>query len=472
MASIKAIAAIALTLMIAAPIGLGYLFASEETHYNTWETDNRVNMSDMILNHEYPIYMPYTGTTNNTNNGDTNAYEIVYVEVGSSPTPYPALTPSTVSISFAADTPVDLSAYSYWKATVPAGIKYAINDNSYYYNPDGDLISGHGGTLKLNAAATLDVTTYTDSGDYANIDYGWKFADPGARWKNNQVNESVTVLIDLPVSKTVNIMAGVTLVGITRDSTGMVKIANTSHVLGNYDYIRFTYGANEFVLEGLSEWPAFGSNPEIFNRITIPRNGVTFQELVFISTAYNDIVYRVESAEIAAGSFPSTLDYTLDMGAQFPGKSYNLKLNSIGIYGDTLTFGGHAYAVNNGGITVDGVRIGLKGVVLSSVWNGTVYENKIGGHVIGTTADPATLIFGGEWSTTLTADILKQTTGTRTEWQPGEFAFDKQDFAACGLIVAGVLMIGFGLYGRNSGVKVGLLMLVCGGAALAYLSMI
>ena len=57
-------------------------------------------------------------------------------------------------------------------------------------------------------------------------------------------------------------------------------------------------------------------------------------------------------------------------------------------------------------------------------------------------------------------------------WAPGEFAFDKQDFAACGLLVAGALLVGLGMYGARSGIKIGLLLLICGGGALLYLTMV
>lgn len=486
MASIKAIAAIALTLMIAAPIGLGYLFASDETQYSTWETDNRANLSDTILNSEHPIYMEYTGTSNNTTltNGD-----MVYNKVSSSPTAYPMQTIETVSITFTDDEWVDLSAYPYWEIRVPdlMSVSYQRNGNESEYNSvvGPFTLFGYGGTLRFtDSNHTFTLVSYSDDGDYADITAGWKLALTSTYygWTNNQVNETAKILIDMPLNSGTLLGASIYIV---RDNSGIVTFKEysyppsptpvTTYTLGSYEYILAELTPTGWTVSGLTAWPNVGANYQKFNTISmefILRSPIASFETISFWTNSNDTTFRVESTTILSGSFPDTEDYTLDMDNLFPGKSYNLKLNSIGIYGDTLTFGGHAYAVNNGGITVDGVRIGLKGVVLSSVWNGTVYENKIGSHVIGTTADPATIIFGGEWSTTLTADILKQTTGTRTEWQPGEFAFNKQDFAACGLIVAGMLMIGFGLYGRNSGVKVGLLMLVCGGAALAYLSMI
>ena len=98
-----------------------------------------------------------------------------------------------------------------------------------------------------------------------------------------------------------------------------------------------------------------------------------------------------------------------------------------------------------------------------------VYVNAL---KVGSSEDPASITFNGEWSLTLTADILRTVENTNTQWAPGEFAFDKTDFAACGLLVAGALLVGLGIYGQRSGIKMGILLLICGGAALIYLTFV
>ena len=174
----------------------------------------------------------------------------------------------------------------------------------------------------------------------------------------------------------------------------------------------------------------------------------------------------MESATILSGSFPSTEDYTLNMDNLFPDKSYSLKLNSIGIYGDTLTIGTHAYAVANGRITIDGDSVALKGANIASRWNGSSYDLYVASHKIGTSSDPASITFGGEWSLTVTAQILKQVTGEKAEWAAGSFAFDEDSFKGVIVLAAAITFIGVGMYGARSGVKVGLLLMICGGAAL------
>lgn len=191
-----------------------------------------------------------------------------------------------------------------------------------------------------------------------------------------------------------------------------------------------------------------------------------------LSVSTTDVTIRVESATILSGSFPDTEDYTLDMGNLFPGKSYSLKLNSIGIYGESLTIAGETFTVTNGRISVDGSNVSLKGATISSKLNGSEYDVYVNAIKVGTSEDPAIITFNGEWSLTLTADILRTVENTNTQWAPGEFAFDKTDFAACGLLVAGGLLVGLGMYGQRSGIKFGLLLLICGGAALIYLTFV
>ena len=66
MASPKALAAIALTLIIAVPICLGYGLASENVPYTEWQNESSVSLSNSLLNHSTPIFMDYTDTGNNS----------------------------------------------------------------------------------------------------------------------------------------------------------------------------------------------------------------------------------------------------------------------------------------------------------------------------------------------------------------------------------------------------------------------
>lgn len=486
MASIKALAAIALTLMIAAPIGFGYMFATEDTTVTSWESENRVNLSDTILNSEHPIYMDYTGTSNNTTL--TNG-EIVYRETSSIPTSYPMQSIESVSITFTDDTWVDLSGYSYWEIRVPnlVSVSYQMNGNTdQATSVVGPLtIFGYGGSLRFtDSTHTFTLVSYSDEGAYANLNAGWTFplSSTSYTWTNNQVNETVTMLVDLPTNSGIGIG---TALSIGRDNDGLVTIYERkiqpphllvqSEDLGYYQYILVTMSPQGLTVSGLTAWPSIGASYQKFNTVDfVPMMftmSKTFDSMSF-SVTTTDVTLRVESATILSGSFPDTEDYTLDMGNLFPGKSYSLKLNSIGIYGDSLTIAGETFTVTNGRISVDGSNVSLKGATISSKLNGAEYDVYVNAIKVGTSADPASITFDGEWSLTITADILRTAENTSTQWAAGEFAFDKTDFAACGLLVAGALLVGLGMYGQRSGIKFGVLLLICGGAALAYLSFV
>lgn len=66
MASAKALAAIALTLIIAVPIGLGYGLASHDVPYTSWDTSDSINVSNSILNSSTPYFSEYADPANNS----------------------------------------------------------------------------------------------------------------------------------------------------------------------------------------------------------------------------------------------------------------------------------------------------------------------------------------------------------------------------------------------------------------------
>ena len=483
MASLKAIAAIALTLMIAAPIGLGYLFASEDTTSTDWVSENKVNLSNEILNTTYPIFMTSDGVANNTTlkNGI-----MVYVQTSTTPTSYPMLTVTSTSISFAANTWVDLSAYPSWEIAGSGAIEYQLNgDEEIGYGKSGGdwKIIGNGGSLRFTTAQTLTLNSYTDTGQFADINAGWKLPSTNYKyqWTNYQDNKSVRLLADLPDNSSLkfgpnngNIRIDRTAGEITiteRDPWGDLDL--TTETLGDYQYISIDVSIGKYVVSGITSWPGFGSTYQTYNSITVETSGsgLSFTNFSINTTSINT-VFRVDYAEISAGSFPSTKNFTLAMDNLFPDKSYTLKFNSIGIYGSSIRIGSHSFIVNSNTITVDGTAVALKGMTITSKNNGTSYDVYINNHKIGTETDPASISFFGDWSLTVTGDILKQVTTTQAQWAPGQFAFDKEDFAACGLLAAGACLIGLGMYGARSGIKMGLLLLICGGAALIYLTFV
>lgn len=328
------------------------------------------------------------------------------------------------------------------------------------------------------------MTYLTATGQYADPSYGWVVPKPAdvpvyqTWWINNFSNQSVTFLMKFSGDATIylyptNDYGGISLASYKIASSGGQIYVNDT-LLGGYSSISMRIATDGTTVSGITAWPAMGVDPTPLNSINLAGTGSFFNKvnLNIPDEDRTDVAFRVNATNVLAGYFPSTKDFTLSMAELFPDKSYSLKLNSIGIYGDSINIGSTAYEVTDGRINVGGKLVPLKGAVIKSIDDGGVYKNTINGYELGDTSAPAAITFGGEWSLTVTGDTLKETHPTHMEWSPGEFAFDKRDFAAVGLLVAGACMVGLGMMGKRSGVKIGVLMLVCGGAALVYLTMI
>ena len=319
---------------------------------------------------------------------------------------------------------------------------------------------------------TVTYSAYTPSGDYANPGYGWELPVSDVLWYNSFENESVRMLLKLDDGDQLNFsITGIGANYTIARSSGVVTVAGDD--LGAYTYLMVDFGMQQTTVAGISAWPSIGVTPGALNSITLTYpNALTapFEQIKLSATNTPDI--RIDSASIAMGTFPSTKNYTLDLDALYPGKSFSLKFNSIGIYGDSITFGGETYTPALGKIVVDGRNVSLKGATFSAYKEDGEYTLYINGIEIGSSASAPSLTFGGEWSLTITASLMDQTTDSRMQWVPGGFAFTKEDFAACGILVAGGLLVGLGMYGARSGIKIGLLLLICGGGALIYLTMV
>lgn len=208
-----------------------------------------------------------------------------------------------------------------------------------------------------------------------------------------------------------------------------------------------------------------------------------YSETVYVGSlspvTTSPIAYRVDSAEVVAGQYPSTVDYTLNLWSLFPDDSIQrVYLNSIGVYGDSLTVGGMTYAVNDGAITVTDldsqkqVEIRLLHTSISMELVDGQYNVYIGGHRVATVNSAPTVYFGGEWSLTATRSTLTEETVVKTKWVPGEFVLDSDGFVLVMLLAAGGAFVVLGMTGARSGAKIGLLALICGGAVVIGLIII
>lgn len=338
--------------------------------------------------------------------------------------------------------------------------------------------------VNVAGVSSIYMTYLTPTGSYADPNYGWGVPAPPSTavyrtwWMNNFSNQSVTFLMKFTADATVylnptNEYTGASLQSYEISSSGGTIYVNDT-ILGGYSSLVVTIATDKTTVSGITSWPTMGVSPTLLNTRELSGTTSYFNkvELNMVDEDRDDVSFRVNGSNVLAGYFPSTKDYTLSMSDLFPDKSYSLKLNSIGIYGDSINIGSTSYGVTDGRINVGGKLVPLKGAVIKSINDGGVYKNTINGYELGDTSAPAAITFGGEWSLTVTGDTLKETHPTHMEWTPGEFAFDKRDFAAVGLLVAGACLLGLGMVGQRSGIKIGVLLLICGGAALVYLTFV
>lgn len=353
------------------------------------------------------------------------------------------------------------------------------------YNAPGFLkITAQGTTTTYSNVSSVAIASYSTNGTvtyeasfpnglFANASMGWKLPADLVRWYNNFENESVRLMLKLNAGDSFSIyVPGTNAWWTIAKPLGTVTVEGND--LGAYTYVMVDVGMEKLTVSGISEWPAISVNPAIvLNTVTVnyavPATA-PFDYLQFDQEGTPDV--RVDKAAVAMGTFPSTKDYVLDVESLYPGKSFVLKFNSIGVYGDTLTYGNNLYVVENGKITVDGTSVSLRGATFTAHKENGEYALYINKTKTETLSVAPLLTFGGEWSLTVTATLQELKNEQRSEWAPGEFAFDREDFAACGILVAGACLVGLGMYGQRSGMKMGLLLLICGGAALAYLTFV
>ena len=599
MVSTKALAAIALTLIIVVPIGIGFLTAVHQEETESWQTTSSSKISDIMLNYQTPYYGSYKGSTNNSTLLSEDNVAPDYVTVTSTFTSLPIYTNSPTTLTTnAAETvyaggsntaimPTDGAVDAGFTKVivgvhdmyyiVGANVHLTLSDNSTqhfpigrialyrdsastwtanslngsgtvtatytgvtwwsaytkYTYPEGDWvtisltyqyadlvgfsnlspcsvtamdatlkindtyqhgnfnISLNGTTLSINGAdrpfdpsteyigvtslqATSAITSVL-SGQYADPADGWTVPTPGTTydWLNNQVNESVTMYVkaDMTAGQTARIGNLILDVYDGQTRAHLASYDGTPTVIGAYTYLQVVMSTDGYKITGLSSWPSMGQVPSTFNSVELDEAISTFYTIGIKADSQN-WHFRVDNANVYSGTYPSTHDYTLNLQQIYPDTNIDVYLNSIGLYGDYINFGGAQLTVDNGSVSINGQTYRLLHAHLSA-WNeGTHYSLRINGDEVATTSEPPTIFWGGEWSVTATAYKIEQVQGYITVWHAGEFGLDKTGFAVAGLIACIALFVALGMTGQRSGGKAWLLLLICGGAGIVFLLII
>ena len=599
MPSMKALAAIGLTLCLVIPIGLGYVLSIDEEPVTSWQTTTQSNISNLLLNNDSPYFGSYKGASNNstllgtataapdyiTVTGNYSSLPIydetstMIIDTASSTTYYtvggnlPMVMPIDNGMSYAnkyvvgthdiyrvgalgvilyhgAESNVYLSigywtiyrdSASTWTAIDENGTTYpgvtnwiasgasgsgglesnvAVSYADYVTVTNslapatlslitsaikiGDVYYGGNHNLRLSAstiyldgaeldydfsansiqiASTVrtDAITTAPTGQYADPSDGWTASDTSTTyvWINNQTNQSVTFYVK-PIFRPgqyatigdLRIAPAGTNIEIYLVSEGPA----TYQVLGAYEYLQVVVSTTGYTVSGLANWPTMGTVATLYNTITLERSSALFDTVSIQATHYGTDYwhFRVDNANIVQGYYPDTLDYTLNLDQLYPGAAVDVYINSIGLYGDSLSIAGINYAVDQstGSITVNGAPARLLHAHLSAWQTDGGYSVRINGVEITTTQTLPQIYFGGEWSLTATAYKMEPVEDMQLTWHAGEFSLDKDSFAAAVVITAVLMILILGMTGGRSMSKMGLLILVCGGAALVAMIML
>lgn len=232
----------------------------------------------------------------------------------------------------------------------------------------------------------------------------------------------------------------------------------------------------------IGEWPSVMGAAYSYQTISVPFESQApnddIQTVSFSKTSPTDNErVRIDAATARSSPYPviRDLEYSPTMLNASAG-GYETTISKIGQSGTSLEFAGNTYAIVNGSITVGSKKLPVEGLTFrSEKQDDNSYVNYIGGvELASPTGSVPTITFNGTWAAIVQTTFMDREITTVTEWIPGEFAWNGADesFALMGLLTCGAVFVGLGMYGRRSGAKVGMLMMITGCAALIFLAMI
>ena len=338
----------------------------------------------------------------------------------------------------------------------------------YYYNTHGTQTSGISYNVLVQSSSNRL---------WADPAAGWKIpiglingsSDVIAWWANGYSNNSVRMMIELPAGSQTKLTPGEGNAITLNNNAGAITV--NGQLLGNYTYLMVQFNQNSTTVSGINNWPSMGVMPIAYNSKTIEQPANDFAAIKIEDDM--KVSYRVDAAEIASGNYPVTKDYTFNPNQKFPNTSYNIRFNSVAVYGDSITLAGTQYTVTDGRITVNDQIVPLLHSEIRSIYNDQTleYDNTINGIALSSTATPAAISFGGEWSLIAYFYGMEKLTEQAMEWRAGGFGFSEQGTLIVALLVDAAVFVGLGFYGRRSGVKVGWLLALCGCAGFVILCM-
>lgn len=521
----KAIAAIALLVMVCAPIALGYILNVQDVDDSEWRRGDVSQLNSYLETDRINDYVPYTGIYNNyygfydgtTTTGKAGLAQLDFVSVTDTYSSVPVAgdgTPTQITSS-GMSSRISLDTYGGDSYKVAFDGLRAHDYDITFLDGTGTGISfpGQSGSgdpnsiemIKSGSSVAIGNTVYSDVATvglyigtgqvvtiiptitvgYADVSKGWYVENniPMSWYKgNNLADYGIILMVDMPVSTSFyiyNIDLSSQYTHFSRDASGTVTIttfdgSTETYTLGNYQYLMIeTNLFDNGIVSGIASWPQMGTTPTPINSIEIDHI-IRGQRIL---TDSSDITFRVDRSYMLNATYPIARDVTIDVPAIKPAmKSYDLDLYYTSIAGSSVTFAGQTFPVIDNKIHVGLRTFDLsKGhlIISSRTEDSVTWYNYINDISVGTTNTIQAPTLNGDWSIgTYNLYGLTMIHSVSSEWVPGSFGLDMSEVALIGLGVCAVAFIALGMTGKASGAKAIILAVICGGGALIFAVMI
>lgn len=364
----KQLAAIALTLIIVVPIGLGYALNTEQHDVTVSEVADSFNVSDVMLNSLTPYYGTISGPTVNgplmvgsttfpggEHLSDPRIISPQFIRTGNTVTSTPAY--SWVSDQLHSSGALEIvrtDDYAFYTSNsthlvtrTGETIDVGRNVDVFHYSSGFTVVNGktYDNIVKIivspqfviGGSVTLDIAHTTQMLQFSDISYGWRLAPALTAapivWTCGHDCRSVCIMAEVTDSLTLTPRTEGTAhdpIAITT-ADGIASV--NGEALGAYRFLEIIIGKDSTEVYGINAWPGMGLSASRMNSVLLEGTGEDFDT---VALAVGSSVLRVDSAEVVAGQFPSTKDYTLDLETLYPGKDMAVRINSVGIYGDSI----------------------------------------------------------------------------------------------------------------------------------------
>lgn len=505
------LAAMAILIVIVAPIIVGYAWPVGTETVDTWTTDNSVDITPSIATSDIPIVDSYSGPMNHYWLYYDGLGYSAYSPVGytASPSSIPKMTYTSASESITENLSiVDFRSHTAVRTDFITTVNLAVDmvdGETHYcsaaiYMPSSNTVyimgMGYvGEALKASEVDKIRVTGATASnpvllttrtytvveGQYVDMSEGFELNGQNLQWYNGMENHVVEMWLESASIGSVTLTAGGYTTIISHLGSGGIYVSG--EMLGTadaYPFISVTFDHDSGTVEvrGLLGADSFtDSTWTTGNAVTLDYQ-LSLMDSITMSGQANYEVKRTYS-EIGTGKGIS--DATIVPYSYYPHNSWQISFDAPARFGESITVGQTTLPVEKGGVTFIDLNgeertVAIRDMAILSL----VYEDEnavswqhiyINGYefYVDSPSTSFSVSLDGDWYVRATVSDVVQGEQTSYVWEIGSFGLDRTNYCLVGLIVSVLTMIGAGLWGRASGSKLMTVMICTGLIAIGYL---